>query len=221
MKNYYKCAVCGNIMSLDTSMVLTSYPPKYKCWCDKCNHVNYINCSNINNYRWKRIKEDYCENLSEGDKANVIKTGQLTINGPKTFLENVDLSCLHIDAKIVGNPAVMTIHDDEQFLSIDQQIDIYEKALAELKAQKEKEKWQFTEDEKVILRNLPEKYNWLIRGQGGDLFIFTSEPQKIDYYWETVNKGKDPYCEIISTFNHLFKCIQCSDTEPCEFRKFI
>lgn len=97
----------------------------------------------------------------------------------------------------------------------------HQKVIDDLKKSRDAQKWKFTEDEKVILRNIPKEYNWLIRSQGGDLFVFTSEPQKIDYYWETVNKGKDSYCEIISTFNHLFKCIQWSDTEPCEFRKFI
>lgn len=104
---------------------------------------------------------------------------------------------------------------------IDNEIKFHKQKLAELKAQKEKEKWKFTEDEKVILRNLPKEYNWLIRSQGGDLFVFTLEPQKMDYYWETINKGKDSYCEIISMFNHLFKCIQWSDEHPCEFRKYI
>lgn len=227
MKNYYKCEVCGNTMSLDTSMVLTSCPPKYECWCDNCNHVDYIDCSDRNKYNWKRIKENYFEKISAGDKANIIKTGQLTINGPKTFLENADLSCLHIDTEIVGNPAIMTIRDDEQFLSIDQQIDIYEKALANLKEQKKAEKWKFTEDEKAILRNLPKKYKWIARCNVCQILsVFEDKPFKDDDYWkEKKSYGNGPVLVFgitgMNLFSHLFQCIQWEDDEPCEFRKFI
>lgn len=97
----------------------------------------------------------------------------------------------------------------------------HQKVIDDLKKSRDAQKWKFTEDEKVILRNLPKEYNWLVKSENDSLFVFTSEPQKIDYYWETINKGKDSYCEEISMFNHLFKCIQWSDERPCEFRKYI
>ena len=102
--------------------------------------------------------------------------------------------------------------------SIDTQIKHLEQKLAELKAQKEKEKWQFTEDEKVILRNLPKEILFIARDKSSNaLFAFEKKPKKAHSVWIEKDKGVSE----ISIFSHLFKCIQWSDTEPCEFRKFI
>jgi len=35
------CPKCGGEATIDTSMILTSHPPKYKCVCKKCGHVFY------------------------------------------------------------------------------------------------------------------------------------------------------------------------------------
>lgn len=103
--------------------------------------------------------------------------------------------------------------------TIDEQIKWHEEKLAELKAQKEKEKWQFTEDEKVILRNLPEKYNYIARDDLSDrIYIFVDKPHK--EYGNWTNDKAFNYLELIP-FKHIFQCIQWSDEEPCEFRKFI
>lgn len=104
--------------------------------------------------------------------------------------------------------------------SIDDQIEYYEKRLAELKAQKGKDKWKFTEDEKVILRNLPEEYKWIAREETDELFAFIDKPHKSKELMEWV--GSSPsYLGDLGIFNHIFQCIQWSDTEPCEFRKYI
>lgn len=58
-KKEFICEKCGEAMSLDTSIVLTSYPPMYKCFCEKCKNVDYIDCSQQYNYQWKRIKTEY------------------------------------------------------------------------------------------------------------------------------------------------------------------
>ena len=106
---------------------------------------------------------------------------------------------------------------DDRMLTLDEQIKYHEKKLTELKAQKEKEKWQFTEDEKVILRNLPEDINWIARCEDVILLrVFTDEPIKIGRLWED-----NGYIYDMSEFAHLFQCIEWTDTEPCEFRKYI
>lgn len=105
--------------------------------------------------------------------------------------------------------------------TLDKHIAFCEKRLAELKAQKEKNKWKFTEDEKVILRNLPKEYKWLVRTQMNNLYVFSGKPQKDTPFWKSINKTRGSYYTQIMMFNHLFQCIQWSDAEPCEFRKFI
>ena len=46
-KEYCKCPKCGSECEVDTSMILTSYPPKYQAFCKNCNEVVYIFCSDV------------------------------------------------------------------------------------------------------------------------------------------------------------------------------
>lgn len=105
--------------------------------------------------------------------------------------------------------------------SVDEQIKWHEQKIAELKTQKEKDKWQFTEDEKVILRNLPKEYKWITRDKNGELFVFSPKPKRDSFYgvWCVDSCAQDFYS--LRVLKHLFQCIKWSDTEPCEFRKFI
>ena len=76
--------------------------------------------------------------------------------------------------------------------------------------------WKFTEDEKVILRNLPKEYNWIARDYNGKLYIYITKPCKIEGIWDY-----DESSHELDSFEHLFQTIQLDDAEPCEFRKFI
>ena len=78
-------------------------------------------------------------------------------------------------------------------------------------------KWEFTEDEKVILRNLPERYKFIARDESNHVWVYALKPTKTNQYWSS---GWGLVISL-SGFRHLFKSIQCSDDEPCEFRKYI
>lgn len=39
-----KCKVCGSEMTVDTSVVLLSLPPKYNAFCENCGNVQSITC---------------------------------------------------------------------------------------------------------------------------------------------------------------------------------
>lgn len=80
-----------------------------------------------------------------------------------------------------------------------------------------KPQWIFTEDEKVILRNLSDKYQWIGRDEDNRLYGHALMPTKNKTYW-ACNVG-----DLINLkgFNHLFQCIQWSDEEPCEFRRYL
>ena len=79
-----------------------------------------------------------------------------------------------------------------------------------------KPQWEFTEDEKVILRNLPDEFQWIARDKPINMiYVHTSKPTKDIKYWFSDNMTK------LNVFKHLFKSIQWSDDEPCEFRKYI
>lgn len=77
-------------------------------------------------------------------------------------------------------------------------------------------RWVFTDDEKVILRNLPEEWEWIVRNNEGDLTIYSTKPKKkADWYTDCISDY-----EYIHLFNHLFQSIKWQD-EPCEFRKYL
>lgn len=83
--------------------------------------------------------------------------------------------------------------------------------------------WSFTEDEKVILRNVKTKYKYLVRDSDGTLVVYTGIPRKEEdknetEYGEWVYGGD---YEFMDKFSHIFQSIQWSDDEPCEFRRYI
>lgn len=86
-----------------------------------------------------------------------------------------------------------------------------------IKPAKKEPEWTFTEDEKVILRNLPEEYKWIARDEIGDLMVYKVKSKKESFCW-----GRRLHdFEIFCAFNHLFQSIKWEDEEPCEFRKYI
>ena len=66
---------------------------------------------------------------------------------------------------------------------------------------------QLTEDEKVILRNLPKEYKWIARDENGCLYVYTSKPEKVITMWKGSGLPMMP-------FSHLFQFIQWKDDEP-------
>lgn len=66
-----------------------------------------------------------------------------------------------------------------------------------------------TEDEKVILRNLPGKYEWIERDENGVLYIYYDKPKKNSFTWSVAYGSR-----CLNLFNHLFKMVQWADDEP-------
>lgn len=42
-----KCPDCGEIVEVNTDIVLTSYPSQYQWFCPKCGKTGYINCAAV------------------------------------------------------------------------------------------------------------------------------------------------------------------------------
>ena len=70
-----------------------------------------------------------------------------------------------------------------------------------------KETPKLTEDEKVILRNLPKKYKWIARDNSTCIQLFTNKPNKITWWWNGAEGIK-------LVFPHLFQFIKWEDEEP-------
>ena len=78
-------------------------------------------------------------------------------------------------------------------------------------------RWTFTDDEKVILRNVLKDYKWLVRDEDGELCIYEERPHKLEIMWDSDSGSVMGICG----FNHLFQSIKWTDEEPCEFRKYL
>ena len=72
-----------------------------------------------------------------------------------------------------------------------------------------KEKPQLTEDEKVILRNIPKQYEWIARDAGDSLCVYTKRPIKQMSVWST-----DGWMSPMTLFHNLFQFIKWEDDEP-------
>lgn len=71
-------------------------------------------------------------------------------------------------------------------------------------------KLQLTDDEKVILRNLPKKFKWIARDKTlYTLFVYEKKPEKRGISW-TVDSGR----HAVFSFEHIFSEIKWEDTEP-------
>lgn len=92
----------------------------------------------------------------------------------------------------------------------DKEMDIV--AVYELNEVWKREEPTITEDEKVILLNLPEKYKWIARDENGLLYIFHDKPKKKEFTW-IIGFGS----RCLSLFNHLFQMVRWEDDEPWKF----
>lgn len=67
---------------------------------------------------------------------------------------------------------------------------------------------KLTDDEIVILKNIPTECKWIIRFEKGGLVVCDFKPQRINTSWR-IAPSMDLYL-----FNHLFKFIKWEDEKP-------
>ena len=70
---YRTCPNCGKQADVDTSKVLTSYPPKYRAVCSHCGEVFYPFCSDVS-FERKEQTDDYQASPSINDRTGVATT---------------------------------------------------------------------------------------------------------------------------------------------------
>ena len=73
---------------------------------------------------------------------------------------------------------------------------------------------KLTEDEKVILRNLPKEYKWIARDLSGMVYIFIERPEKGQAIWYGCGQPMIP-------FYHLFQFIKWEDEEPYSIEELL
>ena len=77
-----------------------------------------------------------------------------------------------------------------------------------------KEEPKPTEDEKIILKNIPKKYKYIARDRNGLIFLYSKKPSKCDYSWIGYNDIAFPYY-------HLFQFIKWEDEEPYSIEELL
>ena len=77
-----------------------------------------------------------------------------------------------------------------------------------------KENPKLTEDEKVVLRNLPKKYKWIARDKSDWIFLYKEKPIKLKISWSGCMYTTLP-------FKHLFQFIQWEDEEPYSIEELL
>lgn len=71
---------------------------------------------------------------------------------------------------------------------------------------KEKPQPKLTEDEKAILRNVPQYYKWIARDGNGVVCLYPDKPHKSKTIWDSYG--------ALFPFHHLFQFIKWEDDEP-------
>lgn len=79
-----------------------------------------------------------------------------------------------------------------------------------------KENPKLTEDEKVILRNLPKKYKWITRDEDRTLSFHSVNPHKEVYFWSSLKANN-----VSDLFPNLFKFIKWEDEEPYSIEELL
>ncbi len=140
---------------------------------------------------------------SDLDYGNVVELR----NGDKYLLHNDDF----ISLTGTGYLPFDNYHQDFTDIDGDVEFDImkvYKDYTCKEVLWERKEKPQLTEDEKVILRNLPKEYKWITRDKNGTICVFNGKPYKHRFVWDGQFMG------VLALFQHLFQFIQWEDEEP-------
>lgn len=77
------------------------------------------------------------------------------------------------------------------------------------------QKPKLTEDERVILRNIPKEYKWIARDNSGGLFVYKNKPKKDGDRWIGYS------FDYSILFQHLFQFIKWEDEEPYKIQELL
>lgn len=193
------------------------FTEQMKHLCNTCATISYIDGEDVGLINFSTNNKNrtifgYCLDMIKPVKLSKSKVKPDKCDNLEDTLSYMKKHIKRLEPRYTS---VITTVDDVEW-SDEEQIKWHEECLKELKKKQLEKKWQFTEDEKAILRNTPEGYNWLYRSHDDYLYVTTDKPYKGEMDW-----GDNGLWITLRPFQHLFQCIQWSDTEPCEFRKYI
>lgn len=188
------------------------FTEQMKHLCNTCATISYIDGEDVGLINFSTNNKNrtifgYCLDMIKPVKLSKSKVKPDKCDNLEDTLSYMKKHIKRLEPRYTS---VITTVDDVDW-SDEEQIKWHEECLKHLKEKQLEKKWVFTEDEKVILRNIDKQYKWLGRDVEGTLWFYDTKPVC------PIGYGKAKYIDL---FNHLFRCIKIQD-EPCEFRKYI
>lgn len=86
----------------------------------------------------------------------------------------------------------------------------------EFNIEKLPKKPRLTKDERVVLRNIPEKYKYIARDNSGELYIYKGKPYKEREEWYSLFRFNE-----LNLFQDLFQFIKWEDEEPYNIEELL
>ena len=81
-----------------------------------------------------------------------------------------------------------------------------------------------TEDEKIILKNLPKEFKYIVRDRDGLLILFRKRPHKViscNTWYCNIDYYKESEWDYFKFYNHLFKFIKWEDKKPYKIKELL
>ena len=79
--------------------------------------------------------------------------------------------------------------------------------------ERKEKKLVISEDEKAILRNVPQYYKWIARDGNGVVCLYPDKPHKSETIWDSYG--------ALFPFHHLFQFIKWEDEEPYSIEELL
>ena len=167
----------------------------------------YIEFNNIKKQKLEIMDKSRCK-FAVGDRVKQVNPAEPPHFGDTGTIKSIQCSLY----KPRMQPIYMVKFDNSSSVQYSEQLENNLELYTE-------PRWTFTDDEKVILRNLPEEYKWIARDDGYGLYIYELKPRKYDELWDGVSiRGRKARIDM---FDRIFQSIKWTDEEPCEFRKYL
>lgn len=84
-----------------------------------------------------------------------------------------------------------------------------------------KEPIKLSKDEYIILKNIDEEYQWIVRDEDKNLCLFQCKPLKYKFYWCTNVANWQMLGTFFGQFNHFFQFIAWENEEPYNIKELL
>lgn len=197
-------------------------------YCDELLNLE----GDINCYFTECIMKEECGNKKDCDecKKDLIKWLNEEYKEPIKLTQfEYDLLMVHMsapfddedemkDTKLSSSYIIEGMKEEGYFKDIDLEMtlkEVLEKC--EVIEEEHKKPVTLSVDEKAILRNLPEEFEYIVRNRDNSLDIYAEKPTKNDFMWADSHLSVVPF----NLYTHLFQFVKWEDNEPYSIEELL